>query len=134
MGCSPWGREESDMTERLHFHFSLLCIGCGNVRNVLGKSFITDNAFILTKNIDENNVFILYLLTIHDLRQYARDALQPVVSNSGFKNIDIIIPPLLLQQEFASKIEKIERQKELIKQSLKETETLFNSRMDFYFN
>ena len=22
MGCSPWGREESDTTERLHFHFS----------------------------------------------------------------------------------------------------------------
>ena len=22
-GCSPWGREELDMTERLHFHFSL---------------------------------------------------------------------------------------------------------------
>ena len=22
MGCSPWSREESDMTERLHFHFS----------------------------------------------------------------------------------------------------------------
>ena len=30
MGCSPWGREESDTTERLHFHFSLLCIGEGN--------------------------------------------------------------------------------------------------------
>ena len=28
--CSPWGREESDMTEQLHFHFSLLCIGEGN--------------------------------------------------------------------------------------------------------
>ena len=27
VGCSPWGREESDMTERLHFHFSLSCIG-----------------------------------------------------------------------------------------------------------
>ena len=26
MGCSPWGREESDMTEQLHFHFSLSCI------------------------------------------------------------------------------------------------------------
>ena len=25
MGCSPWGREESDTTERLHFHFSLSC-------------------------------------------------------------------------------------------------------------
>ena len=30
MGCSPWDHEESDMTERLHFHFSLSCIGEGN--------------------------------------------------------------------------------------------------------
>ena len=30
MGCSPWGREESDTTERLHFHFSLSCTGEGN--------------------------------------------------------------------------------------------------------
>ena len=30
VGCSPWGRWESDTTERLHFHFSLLCIGEGN--------------------------------------------------------------------------------------------------------
>ena len=30
VGCSPWGREESDTTERLHFHFSLSCIGEGH--------------------------------------------------------------------------------------------------------
>ena len=30
VGCSPWGRWESDTTERLHFHFSLSCIGEGN--------------------------------------------------------------------------------------------------------
>ena len=30
VGCSPWGREESDTTELLHLHFSLLCIGEGN--------------------------------------------------------------------------------------------------------
>ena len=28
--CSPWGREESNTTERLHFHFSLSCIGAEN--------------------------------------------------------------------------------------------------------
>ena len=28
MDCSPWGPEELDTTERLHFHFS--CIGEGN--------------------------------------------------------------------------------------------------------
>ena len=33
-GCSPWGRWGSDTTERLHFHFSLSCIGVGN-----GKPF-----------------------------------------------------------------------------------------------
>ena len=30
VGCSPWCREESNTTERLHFHFSLSCIGEGN--------------------------------------------------------------------------------------------------------
>ena len=30
VGCSPWGLKELDMTERLHFHFSLSCIGEGN--------------------------------------------------------------------------------------------------------
>ena len=30
VGCSPWGREELDTTERLCFHFSLSCFGEGN--------------------------------------------------------------------------------------------------------
>ena len=30
VGCSPWGHDESDTTERLHFPFSLSCIGEGN--------------------------------------------------------------------------------------------------------
>ena len=30
MGCSPWGHWGSDTTQRLHFHFSLSCIGEGN--------------------------------------------------------------------------------------------------------
>ena len=30
VGCSPWGREESDTIKWLHFHFSLSCIGEGN--------------------------------------------------------------------------------------------------------
>ena len=30
VGCSPWGRSESDTTEQLHFHFSLSCTGKEN--------------------------------------------------------------------------------------------------------
>ena len=50
------------------------------------------------------------------------------------ENCNISIPPLPLQHQFATKIEAIEKQKELIKQSISETETLFNARMQHYFN
>ena len=50
------------------------------------------------------------------------------------REMELPFPPLSLQHSFASKIEAIEKQKTLIKQSIAETETLFNSRMDWYFN
>lgn len=59
---------------------------------------------------------------------------QPNINAKQYGNLDICIPPLSLQQQFASKIEAIEHQKELIRKSIKEVETLFNSRMDYYFN
>ena len=49
-------------------------------------------------------------------------------------NCPIPLPPLSLQQEFAAKIEAIEAMKAKVRQSLKEAETLFNERMDYYFN
>ena len=45
----------------------------------------------------------------------------------------VILPPLSLQQEFAERINAIEQQKARIAQSLQDTETLFQSRMDYYF-
>ena len=41
VGCSPWGCKESDMTERLHFHFSPSCFGEGN-GNPLQRSCLED--------------------------------------------------------------------------------------------
>ena len=48
--------------------------------------------------------------------------------------ISVSLPPSNLQSEFAQKMEVIEKQKELVKCSIVETETLFNSRMDYWFN
>ena len=39
VGCSPWGHWGLDMTEQLHFHFSLSDIGEGN-RNPLQCSYL----------------------------------------------------------------------------------------------
>lgn len=52
----------------------------------------------------------------------------------NLKKMSFALPPLALQQEFAAKIEAIEQMKAKVRQSLKETEELFNSRMDYYFN
>jgi type I restriction enzyme S subunit len=49
------------------------------------------------------------------------------------KDVPIPLPPIPLQQSFAQKIEAIEQQKVLIKQSIAEVETLFNARMQEYF-
>ena len=55
------------------------------------------------------------------------------LTKMGMEQYMLPIPPFSLQHQFASKIEAIERQKELIKQSISETETLFNARMQEHF-
>ena len=56
------------------------------------------------------------------------------LTKAGMEQYVLPIPPLALQQQFADRIEKIEQQKKLISQSIKEVEDLFNSRMNYYFN
>lgn len=70
-----------------------------------------------------------------DFIQKAQNAVaQPNINAKQYGNFQICVPPLSLQKQFAEKIEAIEKQKVLIKQSIQETETLFNSRMDYYFD
>ena len=56
------------------------------------------------------------------------------ISKRVVEQITIPVPPMGLQYQFAERIDRIEQQKELIKKSISETETLFNARMDYYFN
>ncbi len=85
-----------------------------------------------------DRVFLAHLLRSSQFVTYISNkvagAKMPRVSMGDFRTFPVMLPPLALQQDFASKIESIEKQKGLIAQSIKETETLFNSRMDYYFN
>ena len=71
---------------------------------------------------------------IEHLTSLAKGATMLNINCKIVEELIVILPPLTLQQEFAEKIEAIEKQKELIKQSISKTEELFNSRMDYYFN
>ena len=107
---------------------------CGNVRYVSGKFWLTDNAFQLIYDEKEQHpIFIKHLLTVLDLHQYANHAAQPVISNITLKEVKVLFPPLSLQEEFAEKVEAIERQKALVQQSIDETQTMFDYTMDKYF-
>lgn len=59
---------------------------------------------------------------------------QPNISQNIIKDTLVCCPPLSLQQLFAQKIEAIEVEKEIIKQSISETENLYDCKMAFYFN
>ena len=60
-------------------------------------------------------------------------AKMPRVTMDDFRGFLCPLPPLSLQQEFAKKVEAIEVQKELIRKSIAEVETLLASRMQHYF-
>lgn len=82
-----------------------------------------------------NNLFLYFylLLTMDRIKEMGIGATFKEVSKRAISAYQTIVPPLPLQQSFAKKIEAIERQKELINQSIKETQTLFDSRMEHYF-
>lgn len=93
----------------------------------------------LLRPTDVINSVYLYIWAMLPQTKYQADDIatgiaQKTVSLSGLKQMSIILPPLTLQQKFADKIEAIEKQKALIKQSITQTEELFNARMAYYFN
>lgn len=82
--------------------------------------------------------FFCYLAKTDYVKEKIASIRKDAVNQSSFaisdiKKIDIPIPPLPLQQSFAEKVEAIERQKELINQSIKDVQTLFDAKMDYYF-
>jgi type I restriction enzyme S subunit len=85
-----------------------------------------------------NRIFLAYILRSKQFVEFisikVQGAKMPRVSMNSLRGFHVILPPLSLQQEFAAKIEAIEAMKAKVRQSLKEAETLFNERMDYYFN
>lgn len=108
---------------------------CGNVRLVKGRFWLTDNGFeLVVKKNNQIKLFLKYLLTSLHLGRYAHKAAQPVISNLVLKNISVPLPPLSLQQAFAARIIAIESQKDKVKQQITDLQTLFDSRMQYYFD
>ncbi|MCC8146299.1 MAG: restriction endonuclease subunit S, partial [Bacteroidales bacterium] len=82
-----------------------------------------------------NNTYFLFLMKyiILDIDRKG-SGIQNIGSVKFIKEINLGIPPLSLQNQFAERIQAIEKQKELINQSIKEVQLLFDYTMNKYFN
>lgn len=100
-----------------------------------GKHYVTYNGVICKLINDQvNPVYGYYLLQIQDYNTVAKSgAAQPFVS---YKDLDVPIvnvPPLGLQNQFATFVEQIDKSKFEIQQSLEKLETLEKVLMQKYF-
>lgn len=116
-------------------------------RGTLGNCYIVkdsdcfyfqDGMVTWLKNMNEGllPLFIFFLFKSDSFRSQIdkrRGTTVTYLSIKMLKEFILPVPPLSLQQEFAEKIEKIERQKSAISQSIAETRKLFDYTMDKYF-
>lgn len=91
-------------------------------------------AAILPNSHYEKLFMFQHLLVMYEkIRSLARGGNQANLNLTLVKSIDIMCPPLPLQQSFARKIEAIEAMKSKVKEAKKEAETLLAARMQYWF-
>lgn len=91
---------------------------------------------------DTNNTFnklYLYYSLAHKsmYQQFKQMAVGGVVNNLNsemVRRVLVLVPPLIVQQEFANRIELIEMQKKQIISTIQDLETLLASRMQYWFD
>ena len=104
----------------------------GNCRIVYGGFTPVVRLISLTPNDQVNCIYLYYFAK--QMPYFSTGAGQAQLTVPNVKMVTIPLPPLSLQQQFAEKIQAIEAQKELVKQSIAETQHLLDYTMDKYFN
>jgi restriction endonuclease S subunit len=80
--------------------------------------------------------FLFQFFLSHYFRNQLTTSKTATINQITTKMLDGIrlnVPSLEQQQAFAEKVKAIEQQKQLINQSIKDVQTLFDAKMDYYF-
>ena len=86
-----------------------------------------------------NPIFAVRYMNMPELKNHLRKICRGAVNQANINSkemaaIPFLVPPIELQNQFATKIKKIEAQKESIESSITDLQTLLASRMDYWFN
>ena len=83
-------------------------VKCGVMHITKSKSWVTDNALIITPTINNfDKDFFYYKLSYENLNKLSVSTAQPVISGSKIYEYEIALPPLSTQQAIVSKIEEL---------------------------
>lgn len=98
---------------------------CGNVRHINENIWLTDNAFkVVAFKFTFDNSFLTYLLNHTNLRSYARQAAQPVISNSSLKDVLLNFPKSIEEQQ------NIVRHLDALQAESKKLEVLYQKKIE----
>ncbi|WP_298971164.1 restriction endonuclease subunit S [uncultured Psychrobacter sp.] len=113
---------------------------CGNSRLIREKIWLTDNAFKITDlKYEFDFQFLNYLLNFVGLRDYARQAAQPVISNSSLKKVQLTFPKSIEEQKQIVAIlddafAAIEQAQANIEKNIDNAKELFQSKLNEIFS
>lgn len=102
--------------------------------SVVGKIWVNNHAHVLKFNNPSTQTYIEIFINYIDISNYVTGSAQPKLNQAKLNGIDIPFPPLQLQQKFAEIVTKIEEQKSSVKKAIEESQYLFDSLMNEYFN
>ena len=95
------------------------------------------NAFLLRFKGSANNIFIYHLLTSDyakwTIGSKVKGAVTKTIRKDAIRSLKMPIPPLDVQEKFASIVEQVEQTKEKMRVSLDEMDNHFNALMQRYF-
>jgi type I restriction enzyme S subunit len=102
-------------------------------------NLVASTGFCILRTKSKVNLnYLFYIVTSQKFRDYLMSqtagANYPAVREDDVKDFKLPLAPLTQQEDFSTKIESIEKQKELINKSIADVQQLFDYTMDKYFN
>ena len=95
------------------------------------------NAFMFRYDERINVKFLYHLLTSEygqrEIQQYVRGAVTKTITKNDVRTVQIIVPPIELQNQFADFVKQVDKSKLAVQESLEKTQQLFDSLMQEYF-
>ena len=101
--------------------------------SVSGKSWVNNHAHVVRFHDFATQKFIEVYFSLIDISEYITGTAQPKLNQAKLNAMLFCWPPLALQNQFATFVERVDQQKQTVQQSLEKLELMKKALMQEYF-